>query len=160
MTAAISAHTLTPAQVDAKAAEYDSLKEELQKATLAAKEAQVPLDVLKQELIGLVRDFGSAHAEKSKIVHGITWEMMATFGSSVSIDSAAVEKFRLALLEAKQARLLKLIFQKDIRWTLSPEASVIIKGEKLSKPLLALYSQCDVVKPRTPSLQVREKSAA
>jgi len=28
------------------------------------------------------------------------------------------------------------------------------------EPLLALYSQCDVVKPRTSSLQVREKSAA
>jgi hypothetical protein len=41
----------------------------------------------------------------------------------------------------------------------SPEASVIIKGEKLSKSLLAIYSQCEVIKPRAPSLAVREKAA-
>jgi hypothetical protein len=43
-----------------------------------------------------MRDFGSSHAEKSKLLHGITQEMMVTFGSAVSIDAAAVERFRLA----------------------------------------------------------------
>ena len=97
-----------------------------------------------------MRDFGSSHAEKSKLLHGITQEMMVTFGSAVSIDAAAVERFRLALVQSKQARLLRLV---------SPEASVIIKDEKLSKSLLAIYSQCEVIKPRVPSLAVREKAA-
>ena len=114
---------------------------------------------MKEELIDLVRDFGSAHAEKSRLLHGITREMMVTFGSSVSIDGAAVERFRLALMKANQARLLKKVFLQHVRWSLSPEASAIIKGEKLSKSLLALYSQVEVIKPKSPSLQVREKSA-
>lgn len=149
----------TPAQIDDKAGEYDALKDKLVKATLAAKEAAVPLDKLKKELIDMVRDFGSAHAEKSKLLHGITREMMVTFGSSVSIDATAVERFRLALVKANQARLLKKLFLQDVRWSLSPEAPAIIKGEKLSQPLLALYSEVEVINPKSPSLQVREKSA-
>jgi hypothetical protein len=94
------------------------------------------------------------------LLHGITSEMMVTFGSSVSIDAAAVERFRHALLESNQSRLLKKIFQKDIRWTMSPEAATIIKGEKLSNGLLAIFSQCEVVKQKAPSLTVREKSTA
>lgn len=39
----------------------------------------------------------------------------------------------------------------------SPDAARIIKGEKLSTALLSLYSQCQVVKPKSPSLVVREK---
>src|SRR5437868_12011392 len=104
-----------PAEIDVKAEQYYRLKDNVTKAVLAAKDAQVPLDQLKEELIDLVRDFGSAHAEKSKLLHGITQEMMVTFGSSVSIDAAAVEKFRMALEEAKQTRLrgLALLAQKS-----------------------------------------------
>lgn len=149
----------TPAEIDEKAKQYNVLKDKLLEATLAAKEAQVPLDTLKTELIELVRNFGSQHAEKSKLLHGIKQEIMGTFGMQLIYDGAAVERFRLALQEAKQTRLLKKVFQQSIRWTINPEASVIIKGEKLSKPLLAAYSQCEVMKAITPSLKVREKSA-
>ena len=119
----------TPAEVDEKAARYYRLKEALDAATEKAKLLCLPLATFKEELIQLVRDFGSAHAEKSRVLHGITSEMMVTFGSSVMIDAAAVERFRLALLEANQSRLLKKIFTKDIRFTMSPEAATIIKGE-------------------------------
>src|SRR5436305_369581 len=106
----------------------------------------------------LAKDFAQVKCTEPEetIKQGVA-SIMATYGSSVSFDAAAVEKFRLALVKKKQARLLKKVFQKDVRWSLAPEASVIIKGEKLSKPLLALYSQCQVVKPKTPSLTVREK---
>jgi hypothetical protein len=146
-----------PAQVDEKAEQYYRLKAALDEATEAAKLRCLPLAQLKEELVQLVRDFGSAHAEKSRLLHGITQEMMVAFGSSVSIDAAAVERFRLALLEANQSRLLKKIFTKDIRFTMSPEAAVIIKGEKLSTGLLAIFSQVEVVKQKAPSLVVREK---
>lgn len=149
----------SPAEVDIKAVEYYRLRDLLDQATLAAKQACFPLAALKEELVDLVEAFGSPHAEKSKLLHGITSEMMATFGSSSSIDAAAVERFRLALVESEQSRLLKQIFKQDVRWTMSPQAPGIIKTHKLSKSLLALYSQCDVVKPRTPILAVREKAA-
>ena len=151
----------TPVRVDELAEAYLALKDEYLEARL---EAEVTADLLEKkgaELKALVSDFGSAHAEKSKLLHGVTHELMVTFGSSVSIDGAAVEKFRLALVKAKKARVLRKLFEKTIRWTLSPLAPTLIKGEQqLPKPLLALYAQCEVVKPKTPSLQVREKSPA
>jgi hypothetical protein len=108
-------------------------------------------------LVDLVRNFGSVHAEKSRLLHGITFEMMAMFGSSVTIDAAAVERFRLALLESGQSRLLKRVFQRDERWTMSPQAATIIKGEKLSDALLAIFSQCEVVRQKSPSLVVSQR---
>jgi hypothetical protein len=149
----------TPAEVDEKAREFNRLKDALDAATEKAKLLCLPLATLKEELIHLVCDFGSAHAEKSLLLHGITSEMMVTFGQSVSIDAAAVERFRLALVEEQKSRLLKSVFKQTVRWDMSPNAALIIKGSKLSKPLLALYSQCQVVKDKAPSLVVREKSA-
>ena len=43
---------------------------------------------------------------------------MATFG--MSQDSAAIDRLRAALKKAKKTRLLKKLFQQDIRWTFKP----------------------------------------
>ncbi len=147
----------SPGLVDEKAEHYYRLKAALDEATENAKRKCLPLATLKEELVQLVRDFGSAHAEKSRLLHGVTHEMLVTFGQSISVDAAAVERFRLALLESEQSRLLKKIFLQDVRFTLAPEAAVVIKGTKLSNALLSLYSQCQVVKQKAPSLVVREK---
>jgi hypothetical protein len=88
----------SPAQVDAKAKEYLALKDALDRATEDAKLRTIPLVELEEKLVELVSNFGSAHKEKSRLLHGITLEMMATFGSAVTIDTTAVERFRLALL--------------------------------------------------------------
>lgn len=145
----------TSADVEKKAAEYYALKDALVTAQQAVTDAQVPLDKLKSELIDMVNAFGSAHAEKSKILHGVTREIMVTFGQSVSVDAAAVERFRLQLSEDGQSRLCRKIFQKTIRWSLAPGSSEIVKSTKLSESLLALYAQCEVIKSRAPSLIVR-----
>jgi hypothetical protein len=145
----------TPAEVDEKAQEYCALKDALLVAMKAAVDAQIPLEKLKQELIEAVSSFGSAHAEKSKLLHGIGFEVMATFGQSTSIDAAAVERFRVALAESGQARLCAKVFEKTIRWTLQPNSGAIVRGSKLSKSLKALYSQCQVIQPSTPRLAVR-----
>ncbi len=152
---ATAAAAMTPLQVDEKAREFERLKEAVDRSMKAAKEAQVPLDELKEELIEMVREFGSAHAEKSKIVHGIASEVMVSFGQSVSIDAAAVEKFRAALADSGAARLCKKIFEQSIRWSLMPDSAAIIKAQTLSKPLLALYSQCQVIRETGPRLTVR-----
>lgn len=104
--------------------------------------------------------FGSAHAEKSRLLHGVTLEIMGTFGTSTSIDAAAVEVFRQALVKAHQARLLKKIFRKVIRWELLPNWGETIRGVKLPAKLAALYAACQVTKPRTPTITPREKTAA
>jgi septal ring factor EnvC (AmiA/AmiB activator) len=148
----------TQPDVDKLAEEYQSLEKEFDRAEGELKAAAKKLDEKADELIRLVTSFGSAHAEKSKLLHGIRFEIMSTYGISTSVDGAAVERFRLELVKAKQARLLKKIFEKTVRWNLSPVASVIIQAEKkLSNKLLALYSQCTVTKPKKPSLIVRPK---
>jgi hypothetical protein len=148
----------TPTRVDELAQEYLALKGIADAAWQAANAASLPAQQKADELKKLVEASGSAHAEKSKILHGIGFEIMATFGQSVSIDAAAVEMFRLALVKAKQARLLKRVFEKTVRWSMARNAATVIKAEKkLPAKLLALYSQCEVVKSNSPSLKVRAK---
>ena len=150
---------LSPAEIDAIADEYRKLESQIDEIEKESEEKILPkltrLGVLRTLLTEQVRSFGSAHAEKSKILHGISMEIMATLGISSSIDAAAVETFRQALAKAKQTRLLKKIFEKTERWTLLDNASEVIRSTKLADSLLALYSKCTVSGPRKPTLVVR-----
>jgi hypothetical protein len=147
-----------PADVDQLAKEYLKLKEDFLQAKLAATEIGTNLEAKAETLRLIVGRFGSSHAEKSKLLHGIKHEVMVTYGQSVSIDAAAVENFREALKQAKQSRLLNTIFQKTIRWTLQPQASELIRGSRLTDKMRALAAKCEVIKPKTPSVTVRAKS--
>ena len=147
-----------PERVDELAKEYLAIKEEFDKATAAKDSIESRLDQKKDEIRLVVRDFGSAHAQKSKILHGVSQEIVVTYGQSVSIDAAAVENFRLALQRAKKARLLRTIFEKTIRWTLQPQASEVIRGSKLSDRLRGLAMKCEVITAKTPSVTVRAKA--
>jgi septum formation topological specificity factor MinE len=149
-----------PEAVDLQAIEYARLQKLLADATEAAEAAATPVKNLKLELIELVRKFGGVHREKSKLLHGIVWEMMATFGQSTSQDAAAVERLRLALVKAKKARILKKLFTKQISWRFNSDASEVIKGEKLTPKQMALVLQCFDTEDRTPTLDVREKKKA
>jgi hypothetical protein len=149
-------------QVDAHAVEYKRLENILDeaKAELAKvkKKEGADLDKLHVSLIDLVRSFGGKHAEKSKILHGIEWELMATFGQSAGIDSTAVERLRLALKKAKQTRLLKKLFTEEKTYRLAPNASEVLKAEgKLPDELAMLALACFTFTPRTPQLEVRAK---
>ncbi len=129
----MTAEMLTPAEIDVKAAEYHSLEQALARAKAAAAKAQEPLDKLKDELIEIVSKFGSAHAEKSRLMRGINEEMIVTFGQSVRVDAAAVEKFRLALAERDQSRLASKMFEKTIRFSLKPGHDAIVRGGRNSR---------------------------
>ncbi len=161
MTAATAKAELTaplPAEVDERAEIFSELEKKLAEAKAEVKTAQEKLAAKELELIELVRSFGGPHASKSKILHGILWEMVATFSQYTVQDSAAVERFRLALKEARQTRLLKKIFKEDKRYTFDGVAAAgIIKTEKLSAELLTLLLQCAVTKDKAPSLDVRLK---
>jgi len=148
----------TPAQVEVIAKDYLDLKDKFLQAKLAATEIEQELSAKGEVLRQLASDFGSGTAEKSKLLHGLAYEVMVTFGQSVSIDAAAVENFRLALVKTDQPRLLKKLFEKTIRWSLNPRASELVRGEKLSDRLRSLFARCEVVKAKTPSLSVREKT--
>jgi hypothetical protein len=147
----------TPAQVDALALSYDKAKEKLLDAVLAAKAAQDELDLLKEPLVDLASKFGSVHGSKSKLLHGLKWEMMLTEGTSTSIDSAAVERMRLHLLNVGQTRLLKRLFESDTRWTLKSTARAEILKPDIGDDVRANFAACEVTKPSTPKLEVRQK---
>lgn len=149
-----------PAEVDTRAESFHQLELELGEARQKLTAAQKLLTAREAELIDLVRSCGGPHAQKSKIVHGIVWEMVATFAQYTVQDSAAVERFRQALVEKKQTRLLKKIFRADVRWTMQAGAAEIVKTEKLSPKLMALLLQCTVTQDKKPSLDVRPKKLA
>lgn len=166
MTAAVTQPAkLTPPnaeQVDAHAREYKRLEKILDdaKAVLAQvkKKEGADLDKLHIALIELVCIFGGKHREKSKILHGIEWELMATFGQSSGIDATAVERLRLALKAAKQTRLLKKLFTEEKSWHLAPDAAEVLKAEgKLPDDLAMAALACFTFTPRTPQLEVRPK---
>ena len=155
----------TPAEVEALCLEYHQLDEKL--AGLAKKYAEdiAPHAQRQGELRGLliaqVRDFGSAHADKSKLLHGLEWEAMGTFGSKTVLDGAAVESFRLALVKEKKTRLMKRVFDKVIRWNLAQTAGAFLRAEheagKFPDRLYALFARCSVPQELTPRLEVRPK---
>lgn len=149
----------TPAELDTQAKKYEDLKEQVLQAKLAYSDLQTQLEAQSAILVDLVTKHGGAHAEKSKILHGVKFEALCTYGQTVKIDPAAVETFRLALVEADKPRLLTKMFEKRIAFALNPQASVIIRSEKLSDELTALWAKCELIQPKAPVLKVREKSA-
>jgi hypothetical protein len=154
--------SLNAAQVDAHAIEYkrlekiiDDAKAELVKVK---RKEGLELEKLHMALIDVVRMFGGKHAEKSKIMHGIEWELMATFGESHGIDATAVERLRLALKAAKKTRLLKKLFTEEKSWRLASNAAELLVGEdKLPDDVARALLACFTFTPRTPQLEVRPK---
>lgn len=167
MTAAQSQLLVAPnaEQIDAQAEEYKRLEKILDdaKAELlkVKKKEGVELDALHASLIEMVRAFGGQHAQKSRILHGIDWELMATFGQSAGIDATAVERLRLALKEAGKTRLLKKLFSEHKSYSLAPDAADVLKAEgKLPDDLATLALSCFTFTPSTPRLEVRPKKKA
>jgi len=146
-----------PAEVDIRAEAFHRIEVELEEKTAAIAMLKKQLSEHEFELIDLVRNFGGPHAQKSKILHGIAWEMIATFSQFTTLDTAAVERFRLALVKAKKVRLLKRIFTADTRYRFSSSAAEIVKTQTLSPKLMALLLQCWVTGDKKPSLDVRSK---
>ena len=146
-----------PAEIDERAETFHQLELDIESANAKIGELRKELAAKELMLIELVRSHGGPHATKSKILHGIVWEMVATFSQYTTQDSAAIERFRQALIAAKQTRLMKKIFKADVRWTMQASAAEIVKAEKLSPRLMALLLQCSVTQDKKPSLDVRPK---
>lgn len=147
-----------PAEVDERAEKYHKIEADLATKTAECSKLKKDLAARELELIEIVRSFGGPHCTKSKILHGIVWEMVATFSQYTVLDTAAVERFREALANAGQTRLLKKMFKQDVRWTFDAAATAeIVKTEKLSPRLMAALLQCTVTQDKKPSLDVRPK---
>lgn len=151
-----------PEAIDGFAADYKRLEKILDEAKgefQKVKKAEgADFDNLHLALIELVRAFGGKHAEKSKLLQGIEWELMATFGESHGIDSNAVERLRLQLKAAGQTRLLKKLFTEEKSWRLAPNAAEILRSEgKLPDELAMAALSCFTFTPSTPRLDVRPK---
>jgi hypothetical protein len=150
-----------PAEVDARAQEFSDLEKAIAKLNVDLQASRRELTAKESALIDLVRSFGGPHAAKSKIVHGIVWEIIATFAQYTTQDAAAVERFRLALVDAKKGRLLKKLFDRDVRWTMKAGAGQVLAAEtlspKLKSELLGLLLLCSSTQDKKPSLDVRQK---
>jgi hypothetical protein len=156
----------SPGEIEVRAKEYRELEDRIVEIVMDAETQVEPLrkraDDLKTWFVDQARAFGSAHAEKSKMLHGIELEAMVTFGQSNSIDAAAVETFRAALVKSDRRVLVKELFEKTVRWTLAANASAYIRkhSDRLGIKLMALALKCTVTKDKTPQLTVRQKQKA
>lgn len=158
----------TPAEVEAMALEYHQLGEKILAITNKCKEDLAPhlkrTEELRDQMLKELREFGSAHAEKSKLLHGLEFEVLGTFGSTTTLDGAAVETFRRELVKEKKTRVLARVFRKAIRWTLADTALAFLRSEheagKFPDSLYALFARCSVPKELTPRLVVRLKRNA
>lgn len=150
----------TPAEVDKLAILYAAQKEKVLQATLAQRAAAEELERVQKQCVELVTKFGSSHAEKSRLLHGLKWELMGTFGTSTSVDAAALESLRTFLTANKQTRLLKRLFESTTRWALKSTARAEILKDDVSTKVRALFAACEVTKDRSPSIQAREKQPA
>lgn len=150
----------SPSKVDELAKYYLEVKEKHFQATLEVRALQAELEAKGSVLRELAEVHGSVHAEKSKLLHGVGYEIMATFGQMVSVDAAAVEKFRVAASLELSVTKLARVFDVDIRYRLAATAAEFIRTGELSRKVKALYAACTVVKDKTPTLTVREKQPA
>jgi hypothetical protein len=147
----------TAAEVDKLATEYVQAKAKFITLTLESRDAGKRVDEIEARIIPLVRQFGSAHAEKSKLLHGLKWELMGTFGSSTSIDAAAVERLRLRLVKGKATRLLGRLFEATTRWSLTPTARAEILKVDVPAEVRSDFAACEVTKERSPKIEARPK---
>jgi hypothetical protein len=145
----------TAVDIDRLAIKFLELEQKVDEAYKIATELDEPHEKFKEQLIDLVDEFGSMHADKSKLLHGLEYEILGTFGVTTSIDAAAVERFAQGLRIAKQTKLLNQILEQTVRYALNPEASSIIRSSSLPKQLLQLFAACQVTKARSPVLRVR-----
>jgi hypothetical protein len=152
----------TAAEIESTAKEMLDLKGAMELEAAASLKIIEPkkkrFDELKLQAEQWLRDFGSAHAEKSRILHGIKFEILGTFGTSTSIDAAAVEILRLALLKAKNARLVKKLFNRVVRWELVPNWTESLRSVKLPAKIASLVAQCEVKRTKTPIITPRERA--
>jgi hypothetical protein len=150
-------HPPSPVEVDEMAQEFRRMEIKVDAAYLLATRLDAPLEALRERIILTVEEHGQPHATKSRILHGIKSELVATFGLSTSIDSVAVERFRMALQAAGRKQILAKVFEERITFNLRPESAGILRREQMSENLRALFARCAVTKARTPTLQVRER---
>lgn len=148
----------TAAEIEQLAKDYVDKKAKVLEAMLSQRSATAELEPLHEKCTELVKKFGSAHATKSKLLHGLAWEIMGTFGASTSTDAAAVERLRARLEETSQTRLLKRLFDKTVRWTLKPTARTEILRPDVGDEIRGLFAVCEVTKDKAPSIEVRPKS--
>jgi hypothetical protein len=150
----------TPARVDELALEHNSLDSKLDEiqaeADKQAKEPREKLSKLVAELKELVDEFGSQHEKKSKLLHGIEWEMMLTASSSISVDNAAVERMvGWAKGDKKKKEIIESLFTPVTRWDLTPNASVIVQAPGIPTQAKKLFAACLIVTPSQPRFKVR-----
>lgn len=145
----------SPTEVDELALEFCRLEERVDKAYAIAQALDEPLENYRERLILVAEQFGQPHAQKSKLLVGAASEIVATFGSTRTIDAAAVAKFREGLQKAGRVRILRQFFEECVTWRLIDGADGLLRRQQMSDHLQALFSHCFVERAKAPILKVR-----
>jgi hypothetical protein len=96
-----------------------------------------------------------ADAPKSRKYESDLYESLFSIGQKTEIVDAEVEKFMLAMADAKLDHLLDQIFWVESSYSLQPTAAETVKA--LPAKLRRAYARTQTTKPKTPVLTVKAK---
>jgi hypothetical protein len=156
-------HAPPPAAiVEALCLRYRELDEKITAILKRAKEDAKPhadeLAKVEEKLRQYTAEFGSAHADKSQLLSGLTFESMLTRSSTTTIENAGVLRFeQWAEKDKKRKPIFESLFNAIKRWELTPNATAVIQAKGMPAVAKRLFAACLNTKPNTPRLTVREK---
>lgn len=137
---------------------YSVVKAALDLADEAKKKAQADVDVVKAEVVTLVKAFGAKHAEKSLRLTGLRNTATITIGTVTTVVAAAVELFRKYLLKLGIPGLVGLFFIETTTYQLVGSPAEVVKTldvpKKTRTRLITLLALCFDTKSKEPSLKV------
>lgn len=107
----------------------------------------LPVEHLRERLIGLALKFGAPNGADAKVLRGREHELLVKLASSRVVDHDAIMKFRYTLIRGRHTGALNLpsIFAGCVRYSLTQDAPKILAGMKLSNELRELYGRCERV---------------
>lgn len=147
-----------PKKIDDLIFRYSVLKAAVDAADDVKKKAQADADVVKAEVVALVKSFGAATTEKSKKLTGARNSATITIGTITTIVDAAVELFREYLQKLARPGLVDLFFTETTTYQLVGAPSAVVKTldvpEKTRLKLITLLALCFDTKNKEPSLKV------
>jgi hypothetical protein len=129
--------------VDYLASVFLELQRKAAKLYDEAYRADIPHEQLKERLMLMVDEFGTACESGSKTLKGNLYELKVALGASSFCDPDAVTTLRYGLIRRGIAKgLLTELFTGTVRYTFKESARAIIERMELPEEVRKLYQQC------------------
>lgn len=146
----------SPIEIDALASNYLAQKQVVQIA-------QDNLGTLHDELLEICEQYGTPHAEKSRLLLGDEFKVVRSKKQSTSVDQPLVAKLYTVLKKRRCFHVFFLLFKVVVKYEVAPTAEKLLAAPELPKRaprnLRALFAEAVHVADKSPSLSVEPLDA-